>query len=218
MALKRYSCTLRSVLVFLSGLFAGSLHVLSGPDHVAAIAPLAMRTPRAGSALGAVWGVGHGGGVALWLVLAAFFRTGFSYELPAEALEALVGVALMALGAFSFFRHDHEGLGAISPRPGRGRTAALLMGALHGSAGASHLLALLPTLGLPTLGVVSYAAGYLLAGVLAMGCVAGAVGLLSGRLNGHVDFGKLRRACATLVFGLGAIWLANSLIALAALH
>jgi hypothetical protein len=205
------------VLVFLSGLFAGSLHVLSGPDHVAAIAPLAMRTAGARRALGAVWGVGHGGGVALWLVLAAFFRTGWSYQLPAEALEALVGVALMALGTFSFFRRDHGAPGVAEARARPGRVAALLLGALHGSAGASHLLALLPTLGLPTPGVVSYAAGYLLAGVLAMAGVAGLLGRLSGKLQGHLELSQLRRGCALLVFALGAVWFATSLRDLSAL-
>ena len=152
----------------------------------------------------------------MWLVLAAFFRTGFSYELRAEALEAVVGVALMALGVFSFFRRDHLHSEAMPEPARRGRTAALLLGALHGSAGASHLLALLPTLGLPTPGVVCYAGGYLLAGVLAMAGVAGVIGRLSGRLRGPLDLHRLRRACALFVFALGGVWLARSLLALRA--
>ncbi|MDB4988139.1 MAG: hydrogenase accessory protein or high-affinity nickel-transport protein-like protein rane protein [Myxococcaceae bacterium] len=197
------------MLVFLSGLFAGSLHVVSGPDHVAAIAPLAMREPTTGGSLGAVWGVGHGGGVALWLVLAACFRSGWGYELPPQLLEALVGASLIALGGVSYLRVPHSHEREPEPRhPTRARTTALAMGALHGSAGATHLLSLLPTLGLPTEGLVSYAAGYLVAGVLAMATVTGLIGRLSVELP---DLARLRRGCALLVLSLGLIWLGTSL-------
>lgn len=201
------------MLVFFSGLLAGSLHVVSGPDHVAAIAPLSLRTPQGGSALGAVWGLGHGGGVALWVTGAAVLRAGWGYELPSAVLEAVVGVALMALGAVSYLRastHEHEATHAPSQAaaPGRGRVAAFVMGALHGSAGATHLLALLPTLGLPTRGAVAYAVGYLLAGVLAMASVGGLIGRLSARLP---DLTKVRRACALSVLTLGTVWLASAI-------
>merc|ERR1711937_776890 len=43
-----------------SGLFAGSLHSLAGPDHLAALAPLAMgRSSMAAGFLGGLWGFGH---------------------------------------------------------------------------------------------------------------------------------------------------------------
>ncbi|MDB4971712.1 MAG: hypothetical protein JWN48_53 [Myxococcaceae bacterium] len=196
------------MLVFLSGLFAGSLHVVSGPDHVAAMVPLAMREPRTGSSLGAVWGLGHGGGVALWLVSAAFFRTQWGYELSPQVLEALVGGSLIALGAFSYLQAQHVHESARAQQRRTGHAAALAMGALHGSAGATHLLALLPTLGLPSHGVISYAVGYLLAGVVAMASVALLIGRLSMQLP---NAGKLRRLCALMVMTLGVTWLASSM-------
>ena len=122
-----------------------------------------------------------------------------------ELLESLVGVALIALGVVTLSsreptHHDH------APRA---RVAALTMGALHGSAGARHLLALIPTLGLPRAGAFAYACGYLVAGVLAMAGVAGLIGRMSLQRS---DLTKLRRGCATLVIALGVVWLASAIV------
>ncbi|MET0284188.1 MAG: hydantoin utilization protein A [Polyangiales bacterium] len=234
------------MVAFLSGLLAGSLHVVSGPDHVAAVAPLAVNAPQAGRNLGALWGVGHGAGVLVWVVLAAAFQRLFGQELPSVALEALVGVALVALGLLNLRAsarphvhvHSHGPVAGHMPVPDgrahvhfhvhaegehhghdhhhdarfRGGATALAMGALHGSAGASHLLALLPTLGLPGLGALSYAAGYLLAGVLTMAGVGLAIARFAGVMP---NAQRLRSVCAYLVIAIGACWLITALRELA---
>ncbi|KAG6572115.1 hypothetical protein SDJN03_28843, partial [Cucurbita argyrosperma subsp. sororia] len=47
-----------------TGFFAGCLHTLSGPDHLAALAPLSIGCNRMESAaVGALWGCGHDAGV-----------------------------------------------------------------------------------------------------------------------------------------------------------
>jgi hypothetical protein len=234
------------VVAFLSGLLAGSLHVVSGPDHVAAVAPLAVAAPRAGRNLGALWGVGHGAGVLVWVVLAAAFQRAFGQALPSVALEALVGVALVVLGLLNLRAparphvhvHAHGPVAGHMPVPDgrahvhfhmhaegaqhghdpqhdarfRGGATALAMGALHGSAGASHLLALLPTLGLPGLGAFSYAAGYLLAGVIAMAGVGVAIARFAGSMPDPL---RLKRVCACLVISVGTFWLITALQELA---
>ncbi len=233
---------LSRVIAFLSGMLAGTLHVVSGPDHVAAVAPLAVNAPRAGRVLGALWGVGHGGGVLLWLALAALSQHLFERAFPSGALEALVGVALLVLGALNLrdpvrphvHVHAHGPVAGHVPVPDgrahvhfhvhaegthhghdhkhdhrfRGGATAFAMGALHGSAGASHLLALLPTLGLPGLGALSYAAGYLLAGVFAMASVGVLIARYAARF---ADPTRLRKACACAVIAIGAFWLISSL-------
>ena len=46
-----------------TGFFAGCPHTLSGPDHLAALAPLSIgRTPLESAAVGALWGCGHDAG------------------------------------------------------------------------------------------------------------------------------------------------------------
>ena len=46
-------------LIFFTGVLAGCIHVLTGPDHLSAIAPLAARNPgKAGpSGSGGVWDI-----------------------------------------------------------------------------------------------------------------------------------------------------------------
>lgn len=194
------------VLVFLSGLFAGVLHVVSGPDHLAAIAPLSVRTPGHAPALGAAWGIGHGGGIAAWFLGAGLLRAWYGVQLAPDALEALVGLSLIALGIAHWRErpaHTH------APR---GPLVAFAFGMLHGSAGGSHLLALLPTLGLPATGVLTYAAGYASAGILAMALAAALFGQFSTRMP---RLPALRRSCAAFAAGLGLIWLVGSLVSLA---
>ncbi|RMF74124.1 MAG: High-affinity nickel transporter, partial [Planctomycetota bacterium] len=44
--------------VLASGLLAGTVHVVSGPDHLVAIAPLSASDGRAGWRAGLWWGAG----------------------------------------------------------------------------------------------------------------------------------------------------------------
>ncbi|MGO6719233.1 High-affinity nickel transporter, partial [Rhizobium ruizarguesonis] len=46
-----------------SGLLAGFVHVVSGPDHLAAIAPYAVDAKARAWRTGIRWGVGHSAGV-----------------------------------------------------------------------------------------------------------------------------------------------------------
>ncbi len=84
--------------VAFGGLLAGVIHVLSGPDHLAAVAPLAVDSRSARWKAGFTWGLGHTGGVVTVGVAALLLRE----LLPVEALsswsERLVGVALIAVG------------------------------------------------------------------------------------------------------------------------
>jgi len=54
--------------VCLAGILAGLLHVFTGPDHLAALAPLSLQAKRRAWAVGFRWGLGHSSGV---LVVAA---------------------------------------------------------------------------------------------------------------------------------------------------
>src|SRR5262249_36580265 len=143
---------------------AGLVHVLTGPDHLAAVAPLAAADRDRGWFAGWTWGIGHASGVVVVALLAILLRD----LLPPIAIlsawgERLVGVALIAIGIWAFRRslrieaaphvhglHQHRHLHVQGgPRWARrlGHAhASFYMGVLHGVAGSSHFLGVLPAL------------------------------------------------------------------------
>ena len=128
------------MIAALAGFAAGCFHVLTGPDHLAAVAPLVAGGDRAWRS-GFTWGVGHTAGVLVVGLLLLVFRE----LLPVEALSAwserAVGVALILVGAWGLRQagraHAVHHLAA---------GASFGMGTLHGLAGSSHLFGILPTL------------------------------------------------------------------------
>jgi hypothetical protein len=155
------------MLTVLSGALAGLVHVLSGPDHLAAVAPLAIADRRRGWAAGFTWGVGHTSGVVVVAVLAVLLRDLLPpIDVISAWSERLVGGALIALGFWALrtalkirsaphthgpVTHDHlhAQRPAVATRAGHTH-ASFFMGVLHGLAGSSHFLGVLPALALPT--------------------------------------------------------------------
>lgn len=107
--------------ILLQGLVAGAAHVLTGPDHLAGVAPLAVDRPRRvhASLVGASWGLGHGVGVAVLGVLAQTVLSITSVEVASGYAERLVGVVLVVIGGVAIHRarglfvhehvHSHDG-------------------------------------------------------------------------------------------------------------
>jgi hypothetical protein len=180
----------------LAGLLAGFVHVFTGPDHLAAIAPYAVDGKSGAWRTGVRWGLGHASGVLGVALLALALRD----ALPVEALsrwgERFVGLALFAIGIWGLgvararYKERREGVDAAARPNNRSHAttqhahghAAFAVGTLHGLAGSSHLLGILPALALPS----DVAAGvYLLlfgtGSVAAMGTFSSFVGWLAGR-------------------------------------
>eukprot|EP00245_Coleochaete_scutata_P002459 TRINITY_DN1322_c0_g1_i1.p1 TRINITY_DN1322_c0_g1~~TRINITY_DN1322_c0_g1_i1.p1 ORF type:complete len:388 (-),score=37.87 TRINITY_DN1322_c0_g1_i1:833-1996(-) len=85
-----------------TGLAAGCLHTLTGPDHLAALAPLTIGRSRIGSAvLGALWGGGHGTGQLLLGAVFVLFKEQLTHAMPllSRWSSTLVGLTLIAIGA-----------------------------------------------------------------------------------------------------------------------
>ncbi|MFT3928378.1 MAG: hypothetical protein QM778_37970 [Myxococcales bacterium] len=191
------------MLALLSGLLAGSLHTLSGPDHLAAVLPLAAHAPARARLFGTFWGLGHGGGMLFWLLVGLSCRSAAPLARVSHWAELLVGFSLVLVGLWTLRSRTRE-------RPGHHHSerAALGLGALHGTAGAGHLFAALPLLGLSVPDGVFYCLGFVISGVVSM---AGA-GLFMGRVAGRPSFtAHARPVCALITFVVGCAWIADAL-------
>src|SRR5438105_7319152 len=102
------------MIAAITGLTAGIIHVLSGPDHLAAIAPLAVRGPKRAWRAGARWGLGHSAGVAVVGLLSLWLRDLLPINRLSSWGERLVGVMLIGIGAWALRKalrvhaHEHE--------------------------------------------------------------------------------------------------------------
>ena len=93
-----------SMIAVLTGLIAGAVHVVSGPDHLTAVAPLAVQRPRRAWLPGVRWGLGHSAGVALVGLLSLWLRDLIPVDLLSTWGERLVGVMLFGIGWWALRR------------------------------------------------------------------------------------------------------------------
>jgi hypothetical protein len=209
------------MLTLLSGALAGIVHVLSGPDHLAAVAPLAIADRQRGWAAGFTWGVGHTSGVVTVAALAVLLRELLPpIEVISSWSERLVGGALIAVGFWALRAglrirtgpHAHGGVthehiqvqrGVLRRRVGHAH-ASFFMGVLHGLAGSSHFLGVLPALALPTRAAAfTYIAAFGIGSIAAMTGFGAALGAAPGPRT-HRTF---MLTAAAISFAVGGAWL-----------
>jgi len=219
----------------LTGFIAGAVHVWSGPDHLTAVAPLAVRRPQRAWVPGVRWGFGHSAGVAVIGLLSLWLRDWLPVDLLSTWGERLVGVMLFGIGLWALRRalkhnvhtheHTHDGQPHLhfhthshghtpEEKDGHRHThAAFGIGILHGLAGSSHFLGVLPILAFPT---KTQAAAYLIAfgagTILSMASFSWVLGAITKRFA----FGSLKiyrgllGTCAVAAMTVGIFWLATS--------
>jgi hypothetical protein len=215
------------ILTLVSGAIAGAYHVLSGPDHIAAVAPLALDARSRSWRTGCTWGIGHASGVVVVAVAAIFLRDALAIGDTAAWGERLVGGALIALGLWSVARaarvqttpHAHGPLHhrhvAVQAGPVWARRlghahAAFLVGTLHGVAGSSHFFGVLPALALPTTQAsLVYVAAFGVGTVLSMTAFAGALGRV-GPHSTALSHRALMGTTGVLAIAVGAVWISGS--------
>jgi len=216
-----------------AGLLAGILHTLSGPDHLAAMAPLGVARPWRRWRTGLSWGWGHALGTWTVAVVALLGRE----LLPLEALSAfgerLVGLVLAALGVWGLHRalrhrvhthehrhdrhddvlhdhcHLHQAVGPHTARAHRGHThTSVGIGALHGVAGSGVFLAVLPAVVLSKVGAVAYVIAYGVGGMAAMAGFTWFISALGARATAAPAwvYPALLASCASFSIVMGGVW------------
>ena len=89
-----------------AGLLAGCLHTLTGPDHLAALAPLTVGPSRAQNALmGALWGCGHNTGQMLFGLAFVLLkdRLPIDMEIIGQWGQGIVGGTLVIIGIMGWW-------------------------------------------------------------------------------------------------------------------
>ena len=173
------------------GLLAGLVHALSGPDHLSAVAPLVVEERRRGWTTGLLWGMGHSVGVWGVGLLALALRGLLPVDRLSSVSERLVGAVLIGVGLWGLRRvwlarspQEAAGTPHHHPLPARRSLAALWIGTLHGLAGSSHLLGILPALALPSAAAsLAYVVAFGLGSIAAMVAFSSALGLAAVRLT-----------------------------------
>jgi ABC-type nickel/cobalt efflux system permease component RcnA len=191
-----------------AGIIAAALHVISGPDHLAAVTPFAIESKKKAWKVGLLWGIGHLVGMLLIGVLFLFFKKFIPIEKISEHSEKLVGFVLIILGIWIFVRifkeeknhrhmhvhseenpliHKHSHLHNSEkthnhkhPNLKQGNIASLSVGFLHGLAGIAHFLLFLPVIGFESkLDSSQYIIGFGIGTLLAMISFAFVIGKIS---------------------------------------
>ncbi|MEO7157852.1 MAG: High-affinity nickel transporter [Vicinamibacterales bacterium] len=207
------------MFAFFAGLAAGLLHVFSGPDHLAAVAPLVVDADRVhparsekskpirveGWRTGLQWGVGHTAGVLVIAALLLWLRERLPLDLISAYSERIIGVALIAVGGWGIWKASRA---RITPHSHAG--ASFAMGTVHGLAGSSHLFGVLPALAfVDRAESIFYLGGFAIGAIAGMSAFAAGMGLLALRLGGNQQrrFRGLLYASSAAALVIGGFWL-----------
>lgn len=222
----------------LAGTLSSMLHVISGPDHLAAVTPLVVESKKKAWKIGLAWGLGHLVGMLLVGVLFLLFKEYIPVERISEHSEQLVAIVLIGVGFWAFYRifneqkrHKHPHVHSDTKpyihihthehNNGHHHThkkvvkqnvfSSFGIGFLHGLAGVSHFLLLLPVLGFDNqIEGIQYVIGFAVGTVLAMSMYALIVGKIadySKQQHNETFFKGIRFAGGLFAIVIGFYWL-----------
>ncbi|XP_004231046.1 chloroplast protein FOR GROWTH AND FERTILITY 1 [Solanum lycopersicum] len=208
-----------------AGFFAGCLHTLSGPDHLAALAPLSIgRTPMESAAVGALWGCGHDAGQLIFGLLFLLLKDRLHIEVIRTWGTRVVGFTLLVIGAMGIKEASEVATpcvalengdcdvsvyeGIDTPVIGKKKKigfATFATGIVHGLQ-PDALMMILPALALPSrVAGAAFLGMFLVGTVIAMGSYTVFIGSCSQALKDRVPriTEKLTWASSLIAIGLG---------------
>ncbi|KAG7978241.1 hypothetical protein I3843_05G074600 [Carya illinoinensis] len=207
-----------------TGFFAGCLHTLSGPDHLAALAPLSIGRSRIESAaVGALWGCGHDAGQVIFGLIFLLLKDRLHIEVIRTWGTRVVAITLLVIGAMGIREASevptpcvalengecdvgiYEGL--ENPTVGKKKIgfATFATGIVHGLQ-PDALMMVLPALALPSrIAGAAFLIMFLLGTVIAMGSYTVFIGSCSEALKDRVPriTEKLTWASSLVAIALG---------------
>ncbi len=216
------------LISILTGIAAGAIHVVGGADHLVGMAPVAIRDPRVALRNGLAWGLGHSTGVLILSSIAILLKDLAHIQKMSTLAEFIVGIVLLIVGflairtslGLNIHKHSHEHKYGHThdhihlhfrghKKHERHSHTATGLGILHGLAGASHLLAVIPALALPTMGGVAYMFAYLLGSIGTMGLFLMAISIATMKAGARA-MPMIVGFAGGLSVVTGVFWLQNS--------
>ena len=212
-------------VVIVTGILAGFIHVVSGADHLIAMAPSSITSPKIAARNSISWGLGHSSGVIILAFLAIFIKDIAPLSKFSNFAEFLVGISLLVVGIFAIrnslhlnihsHAHQHNGVAHHhlhfhnDDKKNKHSHALTGLGLLHGLAGGSHFLAVLPALALPLPNAFAYLVSYLsgsLASMILFTCLISITTLNAGQkfVRSLIAF------AGGLSFSMGLFWVQKS--------
>ncbi|XP_010530916.1 PREDICTED: uncharacterized protein LOC104807375 [Tarenaya hassleriana] len=206
-----------------TGFFAGCLHTLSGPDHLAALAPLSIgRSRMESAAVGALWGCGHDAGQVIFGLLFLLLKDRLHIEVIRTWGTRVVGLTLLIIGAMGIREASEIPAPCVALENGETDInslqtektstpkkkigfATFATGIVHGLQ-PDALMMVLPALALPSkLAGAAFLTMFLVGTVIAMGSYTVFIGSCSEALKEKVPriTEKLTWASSLVAIGLG---------------
>lgn len=225
-------------LPIIAGIVASILHVISGPDHLAAVTPIAIETKRKIWRIGFYWGAGHLLGMLIIGILFFLFKEVIPVETISEYSEQLVALVLIGIGLWSLHKlfykekihrrphihthgdvyvHTHEekhqNNDHVKTSKKKKRISAFSIGILHGLAGVAHFLLLLPALGFITkFESIQYIIGFAIGTVVAMTIYTFILGgITKSSTNNRTLLNGIRVTGGVFALVVGVYWMYLSL-------
>ena len=100
------------VLTVLIGFLASVAHVATGPDHLAAVTPLAIDSRKKSWVIGFSWGFGHTVGMLLIGSLFLAFKEFLPIDSISKYSETIIGILLVGIGIWAlkrgYSKHSHD--------------------------------------------------------------------------------------------------------------
>jgi len=231
----------------LFGLLAAIIHVIAGPDHLAAVSPLALNAKFRPWLIGMSWGLGHVAGMLLLGLIFFFFRDLIPLEFISNNSERIVGILLIIIGIWALIRianyrkdnhthahhhtqddgrtyiHKHSHLHSDSKKhyhtndkvnEKQSYFAAAGIGIIHGFAGISHIVSMLPTLAFSTnYEAVLYLIGFGTGTIIAMVVFSFLLGLLAKTASNQrkdAIFISINAIAGISAIFVGVFWMWNT--------
>ena len=214
-------------VVIFTGLVAGFVHVVGGADHLISMAPAAINNPKKAFKNSLSWGLGHSSGILLLAFLAIFIKDIAPLSKFSNMAEFLVGISLLIVGVFaiknsfqlSIHSHSHKHGNGIAHRHfhfhvkeqnnNKHSHALTGLGLLHGIAGGSHFLAVLPALALPLTRAFLYLTSYLIGSLISMNLFTCLISFTTFKAS-QKFIKRLIAVAGGLSFSLGLFWIQRS--------